>query len=260
MGSGQFTAYNMNGFRLHAYCSNDPLGDTSYIVESENGLVLLEYPLFKENIYEFQQYLERLHKTVCASIQDYHLNGYTGAPIIMAEGMPQFMAGPVYSGMMESFAKTFGDAITPVQVDETAIQIPFGQTAILADVPFKFEHGASTDFPAASLLIGKQVYYTHWTPSQAHMSPLQLNNREAVTAELHAAVKEKSSGATLFIGGHGGVAAPGALQFRIEYLETIQKALEEHADKHGFILAIKKAYPSLQEEQHLESIATNLYD
>lgn len=260
MKKGQLKTHDMNGFRLHVYISNDPLGDASYIVEGEKELVVLEYPLFRENVEEFQKYLEAIKKPVCASIQDYHLNSYADAEVIMAEGMPQFMAGPAYSGMMRNFANSFGDAITHVAVDEKARQIPFGQTVTLAGIPFKFEKGASTDFPAASILIGNQVYYTHWTPVQANMSPLQLNGREAVNAELEAAKKEKISGATIFIGGHGGVAEPDAIQFKIEYLETMKKALKENITKQGFIESMKKAYPALPEEENLEGIAARFYD
>lgn len=259
MGKGKFTVHGMDCFRLHAYCSNDPFDDASYIVEGEKEIVVLEYPLFRENAEEFQQYMEKLGKPVCASIQDYHLNGYQGAEIVMAEGMPQFMAGQAYSGMMQGFAKTFADAITPAAVSENARQIRFGQSIVLAGVPFRFERGAATDFPAAGILIGGQVYYTHWTPVRANMSPIQLGSREAVKAELDAAEKEQKSGATVFIGGHGGVAEPGALQFKIRYLETIEKELERNAGKEDFVEAVRKAWPSLAGEENLKGIADNLY-
>ena len=34
---GQFQAYELNGFRLHVYNSNDVMADTSFIIEGEKG-------------------------------------------------------------------------------------------------------------------------------------------------------------------------------------------------------------------------------
>ena len=59
---GQFQAYELNGFRLHVYNSNDAMADTSFIIEGENGLVVMEYPLFKVNAAEFGEYIKALGK------------------------------------------------------------------------------------------------------------------------------------------------------------------------------------------------------
>ena len=81
----------------------------------------------------------------------------------MAEGMPEFTKGEVSGGMMQVFAQAFGDALTAMPTGQTT-EVAFGTTQIWADIPFEFRHGAATDFPGASILIGKKVYYMHWTP------------------------------------------------------------------------------------------------
>lgn len=58
---GQMTAYELDGFRLHVYNTNDVMGDASYIVEGKDGLVVMEYPLFKENAAEFAEYIAALN-------------------------------------------------------------------------------------------------------------------------------------------------------------------------------------------------------
>ena len=203
--TGVFTAYDLDGFKLHVYNTNDVMGDASYIIEGKDSLIVMEYPLFKVNAKEFADYIEKLGKPVEIDVTDYHLGGSDKLPLTMPEGMPAFIEGPIYGGMMKQFASQFGDTMVELPTQKAA-EVPFGQTQKWNGVDFDFQHGATSDFPAASIIIGKQVYYTHWTPAEAHVSPLQIGNAAAVDAELAEAKKALASGAKYFIGGHGGLA------------------------------------------------------
>ena len=108
---GQFQAYELDGFKLHVYNSNDVMFDASYIIEGQNGLVVMEYPLFKVNAAEFAEYIKTLGKPVVTDITDYHLGGSDQLPIVMPEGMPKFIEGPIYGGMMKGFAEQFGETM-----------------------------------------------------------------------------------------------------------------------------------------------------
>lgn len=85
---GRFETYDLDGFRLHVYYTNDALGDASYIIEGMDSLVTLEQPLFKDNVAEYDARLASIGKPVAARITDYHLGGTDGHEIFMAEGMP----------------------------------------------------------------------------------------------------------------------------------------------------------------------------
>ena len=200
---GRFEVHDLGSFKLHVYYTNDALGDASYIVEGRNALVTMEQPLFKDNVAEFDAYLAKLNKPAEQRITDYHVGGTAHHDVVMPEGMPEFTKGAVYGGMMQSFAQTFGDALTAMPTGKIS-EVAFGTTETYAGVPFEFRHGAATDFPGASILIGKKVYYTHWTPAKAHVSHLQVSSPAAVDAEIAESEKALKSGATLFIGGHGG--------------------------------------------------------
>ena len=73
--------------------------------------------------------------------------------------MPQFTKGEIYGGMMKGFAQAFGDALTDIPTGK-ASEVAFGTTQTWAGVPFEFRHGATSDFPGASILIGGKAYYT----------------------------------------------------------------------------------------------------
>ena len=255
---GRFEVHDLGSFKLHVYYTNDALGDASYIVEGRNALVTMEQPLFKENVAEFADYLAKLNKPAEQRIADYHVGGTAHHDVVMPEGMPEFTKGAVYGGMMQGFAQTFGDALTAMPTGKTS-EVAFGTTETYAGVPFEFRHGASTDFPGASILIGKKVYYTHWTPAKAHVSHLQVSSPAAVDAEIAESEKALKSGATLFIGGHGGAAKADAVRFKIDYLNAMKKLLAENKTPEAFIEAMKKAYPNLPGAEGLGELAKALY-
>ena len=255
---GRFEVYDLGDFKLHVYYTNDALGDASYLIEGGDALVTMEQPLFKDNVAEFDTYLSKLGKKVEKRITNYHVGGTGSHDVVMAEGMPEFMKGEIYGGMMKGFAQTFGDALTEMPTGK-ATEVAFGTTQTWAGVPFEFRHGATSDFPGASILIGGKVYYTHWAPAKAHVSHLQISSPAAVDAEIAEAERPLASGAELFIGGHGGAAKADAVEFKIDYLKTVKKLLAENSTPEAFIGAMKKAYPDLPGADGLGELAKALY-
>lgn len=255
---GRFEVHDFGNFRLHVYYTNDVMADASYIVEGDDALVTMEHPLFKDNVAEFDAYVAGLGKPVETRISDYHIGGTGDNEVVMPEGMPEFSKGEIYGGMMQGFAQAFGDTMTEMP-DGQETEVAFGSTQTWAGVPFEFRHGASSDFPGASILIGGKVYYTHWTPSKAHISHLQVSSAEAIDAEIEEAENSLESGAELFIGGHGGAAERDAVEFKISYLKTMKALLEENQTAQSFVQAMKKAYPDLPGEEGLEELGKALY-
>lgn len=255
---GRFEVYDLGDFKLHVYYTNDALGDASYIIEGGDALVTMEQPLFRENVAEFDAYLSKLGKKVEKRITDYHVGGTGSHDVVMAEGMPEFTKGEIYGGMMAGFAQMFGDALTDMPTGKAA-EVAFGTTQTWAGIPFEFRHGATSDFPGASILIGGKVYYTHWAPAKAHVSHLQISSPAAIDAEIAEAEKSLKSGAELFIGGHGGAAMADAVQFKIDYLKTVKGMLAENGTPEAFVGAMKRAYPDLPGADGLGELAKALY-
>lgn len=218
----------------------------------------MEQPLFKENVAEFDSYLSKLEKPVEKRITDYHVGGTGKHDVVMAQGMPEFTKGEIYGGMMKGFAQAFGDALTEMPTGK-ATEVAFGATENWAGVTFEFRHGATSDFPAASILIGGKAYYTHWTPAKAHISHLQVSSPAAIDAEIAEAENSLASGATLFIGGHGGAAKRDAVEFKIAYLKKMKELLAANETAQAFVDAMKQAWPGLPGEAGLEDLGKALY-
>lgn len=258
---GQMDVIELDGFKLHVYRTLDALGDVSFIIEGKDGIVTLEHPLFKENISEFNAYINALGKPVEKIIANYHTGGFAdfhAHDLVMVEGMPEFEQSPVYSGMLGSFAQAFGDAID-VRPHADAEIVNFGETQTWAGVTFRFSHGAISDFPAASINIGGQVYYTHWTPSKAHMSHLQLLSADALEAEIIETENELNSGCVVFVGSHGGSADRSTVEFKLAYLQKAKALRESCETASDWANSMKEAFPSLPGEEGLDILAETLY-
>lgn len=255
---GRFEVHDLGNFKLHVYYTNDALGDASYIIEGSDSLVTMEQPLFKDNVAEFDAYLSELGKPVEKRVTDYHVGGTGNHDVVMAQGMPEFTKGEIYGGMMKGFAQAFGDALTEMPTGKAA-EVAFGSTQTWAGVTFEFRRGASSDFPGASILIGGKAYYTHWTPAKAHVSHLQVSSPAAIDAEIAEAENSLASGATLFIGGHGGAATRDAVEFKIAYLKKMKELLASNDTAQSFVDAMKQAFPGLPGEAGLSDLAAALY-
>lgn len=255
---GRFEVYDFDNFKLHVYYTNDALGDASYIIEGKDALVCMEQPLFKENVAEFDTYLSNLGKPITKRITNYHIGGTGNHDIVMAEGMPAFTKGEIYGGMMKGFVQAFGDALTEMPTGNVS-EVAFDTVQTWAGVTFEFRHGASSDFPGASILIGGKVYYTHWTPAKAHASHLQISSPAAIDAEIAEAEKSLASGAELFIGGHGGAAKRETVEFKISYLKKMKEIVKTNKTQQDFIAGMKKSYPGLPGEDGLMELGKALY-
>lgn len=243
-GVGSFEVYDFGTFKMHVYNSGDVMGDASYLVEGKDALVAMESPLFKNGEAAFEDYITKLGKPVVTTITDYHLGASGNSDIIEPEGMNAFINGPIYGGMMKGFQKQFGETMVDMPTGKVS-EVPFGSTQTYAGVTFRFEKGASSDFPGASIIIGGKVYLTHWTPSKSHPSTLQVANAASVDAELAEAKEALASGCEYFAGGHGGMATKDAVEFKVQYLTKVKELIAANKDAKSLATALRAAYPDL---------------
>lgn len=254
---GKFETVELKSSTLHVYYSNDVMADASYIVEGKDALVVLEAPLFKSALAEFDAYIKKLGKPVASAIVDYHLGGQESQAIVMPQGMHKFTNEGVYAAMMSGFKQSFGDSMVDLAEGEVR-EVPFGQTVKLAGVDFRFDRGPANDFPGSMILIDGTACLMHWAPAKAHMNTLQISSSEAVGQALEGLLTASKSGATVWLGSHGGVADRAALEFRIDYLRKIQALLAGKPDAKTFSAQLKAAYPGLTGEDGVDALAEAL--
>ena len=72
---GSVTVYDFGDVKLHCYDSGDALADECYLVESAEGVVMIETGAFTANLTEWKQYIDGLNKPIAGALLAYHPNG-----------------------------------------------------------------------------------------------------------------------------------------------------------------------------------------
>ncbi len=260
--NGNLDIFDLGDFKLHIYTSAEAMADVSAIIEGEKELVVLEQPSFYKSIEEFNLYAKSLNKPVAKVIADYHTGGlsdYPGNKIVMVKGMPEFEKGEIYSGMMQNFARIFGEAmdVRPHKKAKTIVEVNSIHT--WAGIDFIFTPGVKSDFPAASITIGNKAYYSHFAPVKAHFNTMRIKNRTAVDEVLEELKYAKSTGSEIFFGSHGIPAKMDAVDFQIEYLECVKTLLNECKDPDIFGQRLMAAYPHIEGASGIKALSKALY-
>ncbi len=256
-----FTTYSLNNSKLHVYQTMDAMGDVSFIVEGDKSLVILEQPLFWENIKEFNTYVKSLNKPIDKVVANYHSLGladYSQSKIMMPSTMIEFGKSDMAKGMIAKFEKGFGEAADfRPHKKAKGFEVPSTQT--WAGVEMKFTAGAKSDFPAASILIDGKAYYTHFAPSISHASPLQVRSRESIDAILAELQAIKASGAEYVVGSHGAPATQKEVAFQIKYYNTMKRLLKQCKSADVFGQRLIVAFPAAAGAENIKAVAKALY-
>ncbi len=259
--AGSIEKLSFDGFNAHIYTSGEAMGDVSIVVEGEKSVVILEPQSFYKSIDELNGYIASLGKPIERVVANYHAGGlasYDSKKIVMVEPMVEFMQSDMAQGMMAKFDNIFQGAMDTrtVKIKRT---IPATSSQSWAGVEFKFTQGAASDFPASSVNIGGEIYYTHFSPNRAHPSPMQLNSPMALDAMLSELINAKESECKLFIGSHGTVASLDDVDFLIAYLERVKELSSKCSDSDSFAQQLILSYPTLAAAENVRAIAKSLY-
>ncbi|MFR9652051.1 MAG: nuclear transport factor 2 family protein [Rikenellaceae bacterium] len=259
--SDKFSIYDLPNSKLHIYQTGDVMGDVSFIIEGAKELIILEQPLFWDNIKEFNSYVESLNKPIDRVVANYHSLGLADYPpksVVMPAEMIAFNQSPKALGMVERFSSMFGDAADfRPYTKAKSFAVPSRQR--WAGVEMQFISVDGGDFPAANILIDEEAYYRHFAPSMSHLSPMQLKSPEGVETMLAELRSIAESGAKYIVGSHGATATQSEVSFQIDYLERIKSLLAKCKDSDSFTQHLITAYQSLPGAEGLKSLAKSLY-
>jgi predicted SnoaL-like aldol condensation-catalyzing enzyme len=258
-----FSTDPFDNFTLHTYASFDAMADVSFIVETDNKLVVIEPQAFKGKVGEFTAYTEKLGKPIEKVLVSFHAAGLKAYPDehkVITKPMAAFMKSDKAKGMLGFFDQAFGGAMDTeiVEFDE---QIDANTSFIVDGVEYTLEPTSVPGMPGVNISIDSQVYYQHFAPAKnRHASKNQINSKAAIDGALIDALKAKATGYTLLLGAHGtGKAGAEDLDFQIQYLETLRQVAAQAQTADDFMAAVNKAYPDCAGEEDLNGIAAKLY-
>lgn len=261
MASAGFAAVNVSefadGVKLHSFGTGDNMNDYCYIVESPEGLVMIESTAYRPDVNALNEYVKSLGKPVAGALFSYHPNGYKtyGLKVYATEtALKSWQEGGSVWGLTQSFIQAAGDKVAE-DLPESAEIIAEGQTVKLAGIDFVILHESDGEGYGVAIPSMNAVY-RHMMGSKTHNILPAIPYIEAEIAELKG---YQDKGYTLILTSHNAPEGKDAVSEKIAYLEKVLELAKTCKDKDDFTAKVKEAFPDYNGEAYLGMSAGALF-
>ena len=244
--------------QLHAFETGDNMNDYCYIVESPEGLVLIESTAYKENVNAVAEYIRSLGKPLAGALLSYHPNGYKSYGDVKVyatkNALKSWAEGGSVWGLTQTFIMALGDKVAD-DLPDTAEIIEEGQTVKLAGLEFVILHESDGEdygiyIPAINAV------YRHMMGSKTHNILPAIPYIEAEIAELKG---YQDKGYSLVLTSHHEPEGKEAVAEKIAYLEKVLELARGSRNREEFISRVTAAFPDYNGREYLEMSAGALF-
>ena len=253
---GSVAVYDFGRIKIHAYQSKDPLGDETYVFETDKNLVLLESTAFKANNREWAEYIQSLKRPIAGELMAYHPNGAGtyGAKVYATEtALKNWQKGGSIYNLTASFDKGFGPAVSD-QLPARAKILKEGQYVGIGGILF---HILPAGDAAYSIELPQiHVVYRHMMGSHTHNI---LTSTAHMDAEIASMQQYRKAGYALVLTGHNVPEGQEAVAEKLAYFKTMKRLASENRNKADFVKAARKAFPNYQGDNYLMMTTDFLY-
>ena len=250
LAQGSVRVYERDGVRLHAYQTNDPIGDEVFVVERDGRGFVLEYPCFFSNIEELKGYLADEGIEVDGILAAYHMAGATfleGVPVYATESADAYGRAGGGKALIDNFAGTFGDAFDSSIPDEVNI-IPAGPLTLggIAVNVLPNDEAFDVEIPALNAV------YTHMLGHDCHSIVAGAGHADAIVAQLEGYLDD---GFDLVLTSHYAPEDLKDVRTKIAYLKELKAIAAESASGEAFKAAVREAHPAYDGDNYLDMTA-----
>lgn len=251
---GSVTVYDFGSIKLHSYNSGDALADECYLIESDEGVVMLETGAFTANLVEWKGYIDSLAKPIAGALLAYHPNGienFGDVTVYTTENaLTNWGEGGSIRALTDSFIAGFGDAVAANHPTDVTL-VNFGDTVTLAGVDFiirnEGDDAYGVEIPAINCV------YIHMLGSDCHNILTGKEHINAFISELD------GFNYTLVLTSHYTPEGQDAVATKIAYLNKVLELNDSCADAAAFTAAMNEAFPDYSGANYLDMTAGFLY-
>ncbi len=257
LGAGRVTTYDYGPVKMYAYSTQDPLDDQCYAFETSKGTVLLESTILKNNISEWNQFVQNFSQPIVGELMSYHPNGYAvygKHPVYATRNAVQSWQpqGGIYA-IVENLAKSFGDAADPSMPKQAQIVTP-GEDVTLAGMTFHIVAAGDDAYDVEIPQI--HAVYRHMMGSDVHSI---LASRDQIRQEIETLEGYQQKGYDLILTSHYKPEGQPAVAQKIAYLKKVQEIADSCKNREAFLQTMKENFPTYQGESYLNMTASFLY-
>lgn len=232
--AGVMTVIPRENLRIHTYeAPETAVFVNAHILETENGLIVVDTQLLRPHAEEFRRYADSLGKPIDRVIITHsHPDHWFGCEYfrdVPIHALLQVADGIVGGGeaMIQGYAPIFGDAITETVTAPEHIIRPGTETIDGVALTYEMAEGAEAgvnqviELPESRVLLAQDLVYNrvHVFLQQKEMGPWLAHLRRYLEGEYD-----------FVLPGHGLPANMQALVDMVGYLETAQAALAASND------------------------------
>lgn len=251
---GLVRVYDFESVKLHAYQTDDSMGDECFLLETKQNLVALESPAFLPNIADWRQYVDDLNKPLTDILIAYHPAGgkwYGNARSHATEGAIKAMTVGATRELTESLGKALGKEFITAIPDIDSV-IKGGENSIGGMVFDITEAGDGYDIAIPSI----GVVYTHMLGADTHSILVGAEHMDTVMATLG---NFKAKGYRLILSSHHAPESLSDVDTKLMYVAKTKELAGQSKTKEEFIRRMKEAFPGYQGEQYLGMTADSLF-
>ena len=251
---GSVTVYDFGNIKLHGYHFGDALADECYLVESDEGVVMLETGAFTANLVEWKGYIASLGKPVAGALLAYHPNGienFGDVTVYTTENaLANWGEGGSIRALTDSFVAGFGDVVAAkLPTDATIVNL--GDTVTLAGVDFIIRNEGDSAYGVEIPAIN--CVYIHMLGSDCHNILVSKEHINAFIGEL------EGFHYNLVLTSHYAPEGQDAVATKIAYLRKALELSDSCANAESFTAAMNKAFPNYSGANYLGMTAGFLY-
>lgn len=252
--AGTVQVYDFGENMLHAYISEDALGDACYVVESAEGIVMIESTAFAANNAAWKAYVDGLGKPVAGKLMAFHPNGsdvYSESlPYATENALANWGEGGSIRALTDGFVAGFGDAVA-ADLPADAQRLNFGDTVNIAGLDFVIRNEGDDAYGIEIPAI--HCVYIHMMGSAVHNILTSLQHIDAFKAKLEGFEYD------LVLTGHNAPEGKDAVAAKIAYLSKTRELAEFCTDAASFTEAMNEAFPDYAGANYLEMTAGFLF-
>lgn len=245
--TGEIALYDLGNIRLHAYQTNDPIDDEVFIVEKDGRGFVIEYPCFRDNIAELEQYLDDAGIAVEGILAAYHMAGASflaGTPVYATAEADAYGHAGGGKALIDNFAGVFGDVFDSSIAEVT--NVIEGDRLELAGIEMNIVRTPDAfdiEIPAINSV------YTHMLGHDCHSIVAGEAHADAVIAQLKA---YQDAGIDLVLTSHYTPEDLKDVATKIAYLEKLKELASQSNDANDFKQKMQERYPEYAGENYLD--------
>lgn len=255
LGIGEMWVYDLGNITLHAYRTNDPIDNESFLIETADAIVGIESPAFYDNLDEYIGYIAALGKPMNTLLLPYHPAGadvYADVSVVgTAEARAAQSGDGAVKGLIDGFVAAFGEDFNG-NIPEISQVVDPGPVTLdgVALVISPTSDGFDIEIPAINAV------FTHMFGANVHNILTSIDQVDAMIAQVS---RYQEKGYALVLSSHHVPETQQDVSTKLNYLQRTREIIEASNSADAFTSAMNGAFPGYSGANYLEISAGALY-